>query len=136
MRIRITEILYLATGFILPALVLSFVSKDVVVTATLFLPPIALLHELIHIAIAKLRGIRYRFVVRKGMMIGLIVTVKNSWEYVILALSPQIITIAMLMLFSFTGLEVFLVSALFHLALSLEDITRSIYHLNRVVYPE
>ena len=136
MRIRITEILYLATGFILPALVLSFVSKDVVVTATLLLPLIALLHELIHIAIAKLRGIRYRFVVRKGMMIGLIVTVKNSWEYVILALSPQIITIAMLMLFSFTGLEVFLVSALFHLALSLEDITRSIYHLNRVVYPE
>jgi len=135
-RIRITEILYLATGFILPALVLSFVSKDVVVTATLLLPLIALLHELIHIAIAKLRGIRYRFVVRKGMMIGLIVTVKNSWEYVILALSPQIITIAMLMLFSFTGLEVFLVSALFHLALSLEDITRSIYHLNRVVYPE
>jgi len=134
-RIKIVEILYLAIGFILPVLLLSFVSEDVVITATLLLPLIALLHELIHIVIARLRGIRYRLVVKWGV-IGLIVTVKNSWEYLVLALSPQIITIAMLMLFSFTGLEVFLVSALFHLALSLEDITRSIYHLNRVVYPE
>lgn len=130
MRSKIIEVLYLATGFMLPAIALNFVSRDVVVTATLLLPAIALLHELIHIVMAKLQGIRYRFVVKRGMMVGLIVTVRNSREYIALALSPQIITITMLILFPFTGLEVLLVSALFHLALSLEDIMRSIHHLN------
>ena len=132
-EIRIIEVLYLAIGFILPAIALNFVSRDVVITATLLLPIIALLHELIHIAMAKLRGIRYRFVVKRGMMIGLVVTVKSSQEYIVLALSPQIITITMLILFPFTGLEVLLILALFHIALSLEDIMRSIYHLNHVV---
>jgi len=77
--------------------------------------------------------ILYRFIAKNAFMIGLSINVKNSREYIVLALTPQIVTLALLTLYFITSFSLFIVLALFHTALSLEDIARVARHLGNVI---
>ena len=124
---------YLAIGFATPIAALYLAPESTVITATAILPLIALVHELLHLVAARIRRVPHRFITRSAFMIGLSVNVKDSREYIALALTPQIVTLVLLALFFITGFSLFIVLALFHTALSLEDIARAARHLSTVI---
>ncbi len=124
---------YLAIGFATPIAALYLASENTVIIATATLPLIALIHELLHLIAARIRRVPHRFITKSAFMIGLSVNVKDSREYIALALAPQIVTLVLLALFFVTGFSLFLVLALFHTALSLEDIARAARHLSIVI---
>ena len=121
---------YLAIGFVTPIAALHLASESTIIIATAALPFIAFLHELLHLIAAKIRKVPHRFVTKNALMIGLAVTVRGPEEYIALALTPQLMTIVLLALFFVTGFSLYIVLALFHVALSLEDIARAARYLN------
>ncbi len=124
---------YIAIGFATPIAALYLASENTVIMATATLPLIALIHELLHLMAARIRKVPHRFITKSAFMIGLLVNVKDSREYIALALTPQIVTLVLLALFVVTGFSLFIVLALFHTALSLEDIARAARHLSIVI---
>jgi len=93
-------------------------------------PLIALAHELIHLASLKALGLRYALAYESGK-VGFRVTFRSPKQYIVCALSPQVLTIALLTLSVFV--RELAILAVIHVAMSIHDIRASAKYLRTLL---
>ncbi len=120
---------YILTGMAIPAIMSVFLDLSSIQIAAMCLPLIALVHELMHLLAIRLLGLEYRFEV-SGLKVGFIVRFSKPSHYIVAALLPQAITVSMLVL-GFAGMSFCTALAVMHLAISCEDIVKSVKYAIR-----
>ncbi len=119
------SIAFLALGYAL----FKILNCESPMLIALLTPLIALCHELIHLAVIKILGLRYRLAFDRGK-VGFVIEFRNRKEYLACALAPQALTLILMALSIFIAKEL-IVIAVVHVGMSMHDIMRSIkYAIN------
>jgi len=126
--VRVGSAALMLLGLGLGAAIYTLLGPRALSYALMLAPLIAVAHELLHLAAIRARGLSHRFVAR-GLMVGYVVEFDRSVDYVACALAPQLITLGLATAFAFTGIKWLAALAVLHLAISVNDIAKSVKYL-------
>lgn len=126
MKLKI--VLQILMGFTVTYVVVSLTKGENAVLLILLTLVLGLFHELLHLVPMKVLKLRYRFLVN-GLYIGFKTTFSNISQLIIVAAAPQIITLAVLLLYTITLDKSTLALAVLHIAISCEDLAKIVKYL-------
>ncbi|MEM0026428.1 MAG: metalloprotease family protein [Ignisphaera sp.] len=124
---------YLCMGFATSLVTSKMMNMEQTVIAMVSLPLIGLLHELIHLMMINVVRAQYKFMLR-GLYVGFNVSVEGVEDFIAIALAPQAISLLLAILYIFTYSNVPLVLMIVHIAISAEDLHKSIKYVRQVLY--
>ena len=124
---------YICIGFAMSLVTSKMMNLEQSIIAIASLPFIGLLHEILHFMMINAVKAQYKLVVR-GFYIGFNVNVERIEDFIAIALAPQAISLFLAMLYMFTYSNVLLVLMFIHIAISLEDLHKSIKYARQVLY--
>jgi len=110
-------------GFILGWFSATVVGRDNAYIVLVAIPLIGFIHEVLHLVPLKLYRLDFNFVAN-GMLIGFKSTFRNIDQYIVTATAPQILTIALAILYILTMNTYVLVLSVLHIVISCEDILK------------
>jgi len=128
---KLKSVGYILLGFTISASLSSLLSTSDVVAVLSLLPIIALMHEALHLVALKMLRVEHAFSV-SGMFIGFRVKTNNVKSFIISALFPQAISMALVVLYIINRSCIALSLALLHIAISVEDLGKVVKYL--IVY--
>jgi len=126
--VRVGSAALMLAGLGIGAAIYTLLGPRALTYALMLVPIVALSHELLHLAAIRARGLAHRFVAR-GLLVGYVVEFSRSLDYVVCALAPQVITVGLATAFAITGMKWLAALALLHLAISVNDIAKSVKYL-------
>ncbi|MEL9939727.1 MAG: metalloprotease family protein [Ignisphaera sp.] len=124
---------YMCIGFAMSLITSKMMNVEQSTIAIISLPFIGLLHEMLHFMVINAVKAQYKFVM-KGLYIGFNVSVERIEDFIAIALAPQAISLFLAILYMFTYSSVLLALMLIHIAISLEDLHKSIKYARQVLY--
>jgi hypothetical protein len=110
-------------GFILSWFSATVVGRDNAYIVLAAIPLIGFIHEVLHLVPLKLYRLDFNFVVN-GMLIRFKSTFRNIDQYIVTATAPQILTIALAILYILTMNTYVLILSVLHIVISCEDILK------------
>ena len=125
---RVGNAALMLLGVALGAAISSLLGFAALSRALALIPIVAAAHELLHLAAIRVKGLAHRFVAR-GLLLGYVVEFSEPRDYVVCALAPQTITAVLAVLYAVTGLRWVAALALLHVAISINDIAKSVKYL-------
>lgn len=114
---------YILLGFTIAWLLTKLLNWIEGVLVIGLIPFIGFAHELLHLISSLIVGASHKFTFN-GLLIGFKIVSKSVEDFIAIALSPQIISILLLILYAILSSSFALALAIIHIAISVEDLSK------------
>ncbi|MCC6045839.1 MAG: metalloprotease family protein [Ignisphaera sp.] len=114
---------YILLGFTIAWLLTKLLNWIEGVLVIGLIPFIGFAHELLHLISSLIVGASHKFTFN-GLLIGFKIVSKSVEDFIAIALSPQIISILLLILYAILSSSIALALAVIHIAISVEDLSK------------
>ncbi len=131
--VKLKIFVYLCIGFATAIFTSRAMDSTQTLIAMISLPFMGLLHELTHLMAINIIGAQHKFMFR-GLYIGFNVVVEKVEDFIAIALAPQLLTIALAMLYLLLRSGIALALAIVHISVSIEDLQKVIKYSKPFIY--
>ncbi|MEM1644810.1 MAG: hypothetical protein QXL96_02885 [Ignisphaera sp.] len=126
MKLKIAT--HILLGFITSWIIASVISRENIHHILLAIPILGLTHELLHLASLKMFKLKYRFTLN-SLLLGFKATFLNPIQFIVTAITPQILTLALLSTYIITSNAYTLALSIIHIAISYENVVKILRYL-------
>jgi hypothetical protein len=119
----VKPVTYILLGFTIAWLLTKLLNWIEGVLVIGLIPFIGFAHELLHLISSLIVGASHKFTFN-GLLIGFRIVSKSVEDFIAIALSPQIISILLLILYAILSSSFALALAIIHIAISVEDLSK------------
>jgi hypothetical protein len=121
--VKVKPAAYILLGFTIAWLLTKLLNWIEGVLVIGLIPFIGFAHELLHLISSLIVGASHKFTFN-GLLIGFKIVSKSVEDFIAIALSPQIISILLLILYAILSSSFALALAIIHIAISVEDLSK------------
>jgi hypothetical protein len=121
--VKVKPAAYILLGFTIAWLLTKLLNWIEGVLVIGLIPFIGFTHELLHLVSSLIVGASHKFTFN-GLLIGFKIVSKSVEDFIAIALSPQIISILLLILYAILSSSLALALAVIHIAISVEDLSK------------
>lgn len=126
MKLKIAT--YILLGFTTSWVIASITGRENIPHILLAIPILGLTHELLHLISLRILRLRYRFALN-SLLLGFRATFANPIQFIVAAITPQTLTLALVLTYIITSNVYALALSMLHIAISYEDMLKVLRYL-------